>query len=46
MADIYVEKEPGKQSIDEELESLLHKQATRVKVVGCGGGGGYSGSSL
>src|SRR3989338_6971073 len=41
MVDIYVEKEASKnRSIDEELESLLQKQATRVKVVGCGGGGG------
>jgi len=41
MADIYVEKEaPKSQSIDEELESLLHKQSARVKVIGCGGGGG------
>jgi cell division protein FtsZ len=41
MADIYVEKEAQKgQSIDEELESLLHKQSARVKVIGCGGGGG------
>jgi cell division protein FtsZ len=27
-------------SIDQELESLLQKQSTRVKVIGCGGGGG------
>lgn len=27
-------------SIDEELEYLLQKQSTRIKVVGCGGGGG------
>ncbi|MFH1290583.1 MAG: cell division protein FtsZ [Nanoarchaeota archaeon] len=41
MPDVYVEKEVGKpQSIDEELESLLHKQSARVKVIGCGGGGG------
>src|SRR3990167_8724404 len=41
MVDIYVEKEESKnQSIDEELESLLQKQSTRVKVIGCGGGGG------
>src|SRR3989338_5162007 len=41
MPDIYIEKEIVKsQSIDEELESLLHKQAARVKVIGCGGGGG------
>lgn len=26
--------------IDKELESLLQKQSARVKVVGCGGGGG------
>lgn len=47
MADIYVEKEGSKtQSIDEELESLLHKQSARVKVVGCGGGGGNSVSRM
>ncbi|MCA9485265.1 MAG: cell division protein FtsZ [Nanoarchaeota archaeon] len=43
MADIYVEKEGESnknQSIDEELESLLHRQSARVKVIGCGGGGG------
>lgn len=41
MPDIYLEKEaPQSPSIDEELESLLQKQSTRVKVVGCGGGGG------
>ncbi|MBU1103679.1 MAG: cell division protein FtsZ [Nanoarchaeota archaeon] len=41
MPDIYVESESSKpKSIDEELESLLHKQAARVKVIGCGGGGG------
>ncbi|MFH1802365.1 MAG: cell division protein FtsZ [archaeon] len=41
MADVYVESGVEKpKSIDEELESLLHKQSARVKVVGCGGGGG------
>ncbi len=41
MPDIYVEQGEGKsQSIDEELESLLHKQEKKVKVIGCGGGGG------
>ena len=41
MADIRLEKEqPRRQSIDEELESLIQKQAARIKVVGCGGGGG------
>ncbi len=46
MADIYVEKETNSKSIDEELESLLQKQSTRVKVIGCGGGGGNSVSRM
>lgn len=47
MPDIYVEKEASQpQSIDEELESLLQKQAARVKVIGCGGGGGNSVSRM
>jgi cell division protein FtsZ len=49
MPDIYVEKETSQtqtQSVDEELESLLQKQATRVKVIGCGGGGGNSVSRM
>ena len=46
MADIYVEKETNFKSIDEELESLLQKQSTRVKVIGCGGGGGNSVSRM
>ena len=47
MPDIYVENETSpKQSIDEELESLLQKQAARVKVIGCGGGGGNSVSRM
>ncbi|MDO8460166.1 MAG: cell division protein FtsZ [Nanoarchaeota archaeon] len=42
-----VEKEsPSTQAIDEELESLIQKQSTRVKVVGCGGGGGNSVSRM
>jgi len=41
MAEIFIEKEEGAQNeMDEELESLLKKQNARVKVVGCGGGGG------
>jgi cell division protein FtsZ len=31
---------PPGSDIDHELESLLQQQSTRVKVVGCGGGGG------
>lgn len=42
MSDISIEKEEFKSStnIDKELEDLLQKQSARVKVVGCGGGGG------
>ncbi len=36
----YTEKEAEIRSIDEELEQLVNKQGTSVKVVGCGGGGG------
>lgn len=47
MAEVYVESDNSKnKSIDEELESLLHKQSARVKVVGCGGGGGNSVSRM
>lgn len=46
MADIFVEREASGNSIDQELESLLQKQTARVKVVGCGGGGGNSVSRM
>lgn len=47
MANIYLENEaPVTNSIDKELESLLQKHAARVKVVGCGGGGGNSVSRM
>src|SRR3989338_101166 len=47
MANIYLENEvPITNSIDKELESLLQKHAARVKVVGCGGGGGNSVSRM
>lgn len=43
MAQIYIEKEkPEHKSIDQELESILQEHSARVKVVGCGGGGGNS----
>ncbi|MBM3232705.1 cell division protein FtsZ [Candidatus Pacearchaeota archaeon] len=43
MASITVEKEGQIGSdIDRELEELLQKQGARIKVVGCGGGGGNS----
>ena len=40
------EQSSQNQSIDEELESLLQKQSARVKVIGCGGGGGNSVSRM
>jgi len=47
MQDIFIEEEVSKtKSIDEELESLLKKQSARVKVIGCGGGGGNSVSRM
>ncbi len=44
MAEIFVEKEGARSvsEIDKELEALLQKQGARIKVVGCGGGGGNS----
>ena len=45
MLDISFEKEQHS-SIDQELESLLQKQSARIKVVGCGGGGGNSVSRM
>ncbi len=48
MDDISIEKrsDTSVQSIDQELESLLKKQSARIKVVGCGGGGGNSVSRM
>lgn len=46
MAEIFVEKERDSSETDQELESLLQKQATRIKVVGCGGGGNNSVSRM
>src|SRR3989344_6092019 len=43
MADIFYEKKVGENDeVDRELESLLQKHGARIKVVGCGGGGGNS----
>jgi len=43
MAELFFEKEHmGGSDIDKELEALLQKQGARIKVVGCGGGGGNS----
>ena len=47
MAEVFGEKErPGNTDIDHELEALLQKQGARIKVVGCGGGGGNSVSRM
>jgi len=32
-------RRPGNEDIDAELEEILANQATRIKVIGCGGGG-------
>ena len=44
--DSRTEKESQINSVDEELASLLKKQGARVKVIGCGGGGGNSVSRM
>jgi len=46
MAEIFLEKERKENEIDHELEELIQRQTTRVKVVGCGGGGGNSVSRM
>jgi cell division protein FtsZ len=47
MAEIFYEKSAGKNDeMDRELESLLQRQGSRIKVVGCGGGGGNSVSRM
>jgi cell division protein FtsZ len=47
MEEVFVENEKSQtHAIDEELESLLQKQSARVKVIGCGGGGGNSVSRM
>ncbi len=47
MAEILIEKEgKAENELDHELETLLQKQSTRVKVIGCGGGGNNSVSRM
>ena len=47
MANILGEKERvAGNEVDRELEELLKKQGARIKVVGCGGGGGNSVSRM
>ena len=44
MVEVY--KDNPSEDIDKELEMLLKKQGARVKVIGCGGGGGNSVSRM
>ena len=47
MAEMFFEKERVASSdIDKELEALIQKHGARIKVVGCGGGGGNSVSRM
>ncbi len=47
MAEIFIESDnQGSNIVDKELESLLQKNTARIKVVGCGGGGGNSVSRM
>ena len=42
MADLAVKRSGDSNEIDQELEQLLQKQGSRIKVVGCGGAGNNS----
>lgn len=46
MASILIEKEHASSEIDKELEDILQRQGARIKVIGCGGGGGNSVSRM
>lgn len=47
MAEVFIEKESkADNEMDHELETLLQNQSTRIKVVGCGGGGNNSVSRM
>lgn len=39
-------EKPNENEVDRELEALLQKHGARIKVVGCGGGGGNSVSRM
>ena len=41
MAEVF-EKNEATKDVDRELEEIIKKQTARIKVVGCGGGGGNS----
>jgi len=46
MAELFKERGNTINEVDKELELLLQKQGARIKVVGCGGGGGNSVSRM
>jgi cell division protein FtsZ len=46
MAEIFEKTGAAENEIDKELESIIQKHAARIKVVGCGGGGGNSVSRM
>lgn len=47
MAEVFPDHGPDMQNeVDRELASLLQRQGSRIKVIGCGGGGGNSVSRM
>ena len=46
MAEIFEKSSVAETDVDKELESIIQKHTARVKVVGCGGGGGNSVSRM
>src|SRR3989304_832702 len=46
MAEIFEKTGVLENDVDKELESIIQKHTARVKVVGCGGGGGNSVSRM
>src|SRR4030065_2251918 len=42
MAEIFEKTGAAETDFDKELESIIQKHSARIKVVGCGGGGGNS----
>jgi cell division protein FtsZ len=46
MAEVFAKGAGKENEIDQELEDIIKRQAARIKVVGCGGGGGNSVSRM
>lgn len=46
MAEAFSEKGAVESEIDKELEAIVQKHTARIKVIGCGGGGGNSVSRM